>query len=309
MAFCPLVSIIIPVYNGANFVKEAIDSALQQTYKNIEVIVVNDGSTDNNATEKICLGYAEKITYYTKENAGCSSALNYGIKKANGEFISWLSHDDLYDKNKLQSQVALYENLSLNPKNTIISNSGRLINSKGYKIYRPTNTFKGLLNSQEMFKHLLFKYCFNGCGLLIPKALFNNGLSFREDMKFVLDWNLWLKFAIFGAKVYVDTNALVSNRQHSAQVTVTQKLLHKTETQFTCQELFEILLKNQQWEFLSELYYYCFASNIDVKNNIKKSLKTNKIKINYAKLILIRLKIITKHILKKAYHSFKDLMR
>ena len=60
MAFRPLVSIIIPVYNGSNYVKEAIDSALAQTYKNIEIIVINDGSTDNGATEKICLAYEEK---------------------------------------------------------------------------------------------------------------------------------------------------------------------------------------------------------------------------------------------------------
>lgn len=309
MAFCPLVSIIIPVYNGANFVKEAIDSALQQTYKNIEVIVVNDGSTDNNATEKICLGYAEKITYYTKENAGCSSALNYGIKKANGDFISWLSHDDLYDANKIETQVSFYEKFSLNPKNTIVSNPGRLIDSKGNKIYHPTDNFKGFLDSKGMFKYLLFRKCFNGCGLLIPKALFDNGLSFREDMRFVLDWNLWLKFAIYGAKVYLGADTLVSNRQHSSQITVTQKELHKTETGFTCQELFEILLKNQQWDFLTELYYYCFATNIDVKNKIKKALKANKIKIDFKKSILLRFKTIVRNSLKKVYHFFKGLMR
>lgn len=309
MAFCPLVSIIIPVYNGANFVSEAIESALAQTYKNTEIIVVNDGSTDNGATEKICSRYAEKITYYTKENGGCSSALNYGIKKANGDFISWLSHDDLYDKNKLETQVAFYEKFSLNPKNTIISHSGRLINSRGCKIYHPSNTFNGLLDSKEMFKHLLFKYCFNGCGLLIPKALFDSGLSFRDDMKFVLDWNLWLKFSLADAKVYIDSKDLVSNRQHSAQVSVTHKKFHKLEINETCEELFSILLENKRWDFLLELYYYCFAINKSIKTEILKSLKANEIKIDFKKAILLRFKTIVRNILKKIYHSFKYLMR
>ena len=98
----PLVSIIIPVYNGSNYVKEAIDSALAQTYKNIEVIVVNDGSTDN--TEKIVKSYGDKIRYFYKENGGVASALNLAIENSKGEYISWLSHDDVYYPNKIQEQ-------------------------------------------------------------------------------------------------------------------------------------------------------------------------------------------------------------
>ena len=83
----PKVSIIIPVYNGKDYVEEAIDSALNQTYDNKEIIVVNDGSKDN--TEEICLSYKDKIKYYSKENGGVSTALNLAISKATGEYISW----------------------------------------------------------------------------------------------------------------------------------------------------------------------------------------------------------------------------
>lgn len=80
-----LVSIVIPVYNGSNFVREAIDSALNQTYDKVEVIVVNDGSNDGGRTDKILRSYGDKITYINKENGGVSTALNVGIKQAKGK--------------------------------------------------------------------------------------------------------------------------------------------------------------------------------------------------------------------------------
>ena len=99
----PLVSIVIPVYNGANFVREAIDSALAQTYRNIEIIVVNDGSTDN--TRDIALSYGDKIRYFEKENGGVSTALNLAISEMKGEYFSWLSHDDLYAPEKVEAEI------------------------------------------------------------------------------------------------------------------------------------------------------------------------------------------------------------
>ena len=114
----PKVSIIIPVYNGANYMREAIDSALNQTYKNIEVIVVNDGSTDNGETEAIALEYGERIRYFKKRNGGVSSALNYGISKMTGEYFSWLSHDDVYSPEKIRHQI---ESLALTDKKDAVA--------------------------------------------------------------------------------------------------------------------------------------------------------------------------------------------
>ena len=72
--FTPLVSIVIPVYNGANYMREAIDSALAQTYENKEIIVVNDGSSDNGETDRIAKEYGDRIRYILKQNGGVSSA-------------------------------------------------------------------------------------------------------------------------------------------------------------------------------------------------------------------------------------------
>ena len=105
--FFPKVSIVIPVYNGANYLHESIDSALAQTYPNLEILVVNDGSTDDGATEAIALSYGDKIRYFCKENGGVSSALNLGIRNMTGDYFSWLSHDDAYEPEKVADSVSL----------------------------------------------------------------------------------------------------------------------------------------------------------------------------------------------------------
>ena len=107
--FNPLVSIVIPVYNAEKYIERALKSLINQSYKNIEVIVVNDGSTDN--TEKIVKKYVDKIRYFYKENGGVASALNLGIKNMKGEYFSWLSHDDVYYTNKIERQIEELKNI------------------------------------------------------------------------------------------------------------------------------------------------------------------------------------------------------
>ena len=101
----PKVSIVIPVYNGSNYLSDAIDSALAQTYPNCEVIIVNDGSNDGGATERICLSYGDRIKYVKKENGGVASAINAGVKNMHGDYFAWLSHDDIFEKNKIDRQI------------------------------------------------------------------------------------------------------------------------------------------------------------------------------------------------------------
>jgi glycosyltransferase involved in cell wall biosynthesis len=109
----PKVSIVVPVYNGADYLHEAIDSAFAQTYPNIEVVVVNDGSKDDGQTERIALSYGEALRYFCKPNGGVASALNRGIAEMSGEFFSWLSHDDLYTKDKIATIQSLLQTLDM----------------------------------------------------------------------------------------------------------------------------------------------------------------------------------------------------
>ncbi|MDY6945264.1 MAG: glycosyltransferase family A protein [Pseudomonadota bacterium] len=101
----PLVSVIIPTYNRAALLREAVESALQQTYSPIEVVVVDDGSTDD--TGAVMQEFGERIRYSRRPNGGVNAARNVGIKQAKGQFLAFLDSDDLWEPYKIELQVAL----------------------------------------------------------------------------------------------------------------------------------------------------------------------------------------------------------
>lgn len=101
----PRVSVIIPAYNVAGYIAETLDSALAQTYKNYEIIVINDGSPDTEKLEKALEKYLDKIIYLKQENTGAALARNYGIENSGGELIAFLDADDIWLPEFLESQT------------------------------------------------------------------------------------------------------------------------------------------------------------------------------------------------------------
>lgn len=235
-AFHPFVSIIIPVYNGANYMQEAIDSALAQTYKNIEVIVVNDGSNDNGETEKIALSYGDRIRYFHKPNGGVSSALNLGIKNMRGEYFSWLSHDDKYLPQKIESQMDLLEKHSYD-KNLIALCGYSTIdaNSEPMSGFRREDMEKDRVISSGEVLHYLFRYgCFCGCSLLIPKVTFDKCGGFDERLRFAQDFLMWLEFFMNGFSLVYDEGIYVQMRIHKNQVTQTRQDVFHRDSETIC---------------------------------------------------------------------------
>ena len=210
--FHPLVSIVIPVYNGSNYVREAIDSALAQTYDNIEIIVVNDGSTDN--TEEIVKSYGNKLRYYSKKNGGTSTALNLGIKNMNGSYFSWLSHDDMYYPNKIERQIEELNRLS--DKNTIIMSDLDGINENYEKTYI-TNYLSRINEYPLREKSYIFPILYNqthGCTLLIPKVCFKVVGIFDENALVAQDFEFFYRaFSKFPHKLV--SKILVTARDSS----------------------------------------------------------------------------------------------
>lgn len=103
----PLVSCVVPVFDGERYLAEALDSILSQTYQPVEIIVVDDGSTDG--TAQVVAGYGERIQYLFQENSGAPAARNRGIEAAQGEFVAFLDADDLWHKEKLARQMARFD--------------------------------------------------------------------------------------------------------------------------------------------------------------------------------------------------------
>ncbi len=186
--FYPLISVVIPVYNGSNYLKNAIDSAISQTYGNLEIIVVNDGSTDGGKTEAIALSYGNRIRYIAKENGGVSTALNRGIKEARGDYISWLSHDDEFLPDKIEKQVNFLKK-SKN-KYVFIFGNYEVVDEKSSVLYE-INLDHNMLSRKPLYAVL--RGCINGCTTLIPKKSFEETGYFDEKLPATQDYDLWFR--------------------------------------------------------------------------------------------------------------------
>ena len=227
----PKVSIVIPAYKAANYLAEAIDSALAQTYDNIEVIVVNDGSPDDGATEAVAHAYGSKIIYVAKENGGSSSALNEGIRRMTGEWFSWLSHDDLYYPNKVQEEIdaihrllknglpqdQLYKHLFFGTAD-LIDAHGRVIRKEKNKTIQATdrkiNCASGTLNLVA----IPTQDGFHGCSCLVHRDAFAEVGLFDESLRLLNDMDLWFRFYTSGYTVHFVPKVLVCGRVHASQV-------------------------------------------------------------------------------------------
>jgi glycosyltransferase involved in cell wall biosynthesis len=209
-----LVSIIMPVYNGEKYFELALKSALNQDYEQLEIIVVDDGSHDINYVNKICTRQRDsRIKFFRKENGGVGSALNYAINKSSGKYISWLSHDDTYETNKISAQVKYIESI----------NETRCAIYSSYKVINENNEVSAEVDVESEVKKAVtslgpLEYgVLHGCSVLMPRELITNLGLFREDLKFVQDYEFWLRCIKKGIKFYLLNEPLVNSRRHKEQ--------------------------------------------------------------------------------------------
>ena len=202
----PRVSIVIPVYNGANYVREAIDSALAQTSTDHEVLVVNDGSRDGGATAEVARSYGDRIRYIEKENGGVSSALNRGIAEMRGEWFCWLSHDDRHLPEKTARQLGY---LDRNPGVRIVGCDFDLIDAQGEVTGEHREQLPVIRTGRELMRSWV-----NGCCLMIHRsALLDAGL-FNESNRTTQDLEMWLRL-IERDPIHLLPEILVQLRVHA----------------------------------------------------------------------------------------------
>ncbi len=188
----PLVSVIIPTYNRDTYLYKAIESVATQDYKKVEIIVVDDGSKLNYA-EEICNKF-KNCTYFYKDNGGLSSARNYGVIKAKGEFISFLDDDDFWLRNKLQKQVKiLVEDDEIN----LVHSAASVVDAHGKKTGKIIGASTGNEHkrSGRVFWNALGVWVVKSPTPLIRKsALENPDFLFDEKIKIGEDLDFYQRF-------------------------------------------------------------------------------------------------------------------
>ena len=210
-----LVSVVIPVYNSEKFLAESIESVLNQTYKNIEIIVIDDGSIDRSL--KILEKYSDRIKIIHQLNKGLASALNSGIDQMKGKWFKWFSPDDvLYPK---AIEILINESKKL-PENTIIYSNWEIINENNKKL---RDFFESNFNNLSNFDfnvRLLDSQKINVNTTLIPSCLFEKGCLIKELKDPVaIDYDFFLRAGIFyHFSFHLIPKSLVKYRIHSKQL-------------------------------------------------------------------------------------------
>ncbi|ASA23894.1 glycosyltransferase family 2 protein [Paenibacillus donghaensis] len=206
----PKVTVVIPFYN-CPYIEKALQSAFSQSWKPYEIIVVDDGSTVH--TDRIT-PYLPRIHYLGKSNGGTASALNYGIRYSTGDYIVWLSSDDLFYRDKINNQVSFME-------------ENRLLIS-----YTNFNTINGLsqlvqLNASPVFASQLdYLRCFlqgnpiNGCTVMFKREVFGAIGLFDESLPYTHDYDLWFRAVLNGYAPVMLNQSLTAYRTHEGMGTL-----------------------------------------------------------------------------------------
>lgn len=179
------VSVIIPTYNRPMWLPETIESVLNQTYPNIEIIVVNDGSTDN--TEQVLEPYRDRIKYIYKENGGPGSAVNAGIMASTGEYVARIDDDDLFLPEKVELQVKMFQS---DPRLGLVATDHHIINPEGDIIY--TREVPDL-SKQGAFLFLLQHCIFSQPTVMVSKACYDKVGLYKNI--YAQDYEMWIRIA------------------------------------------------------------------------------------------------------------------
>jgi glycosyltransferase involved in cell wall biosynthesis len=210
----PLVSVVIPSYNQADYLREALDSLLAQTYSAWEAIVVNDGSTDH--TSQVMEEYAgndARIRVFSKPNGGITSALNYGLERAEGEFFCWLSSDDLFYPGKLMAQVEAFANLD--DSYVLVYGSFDLLEQekRQIQVLPMARAIEAGAEFPEAFK---FDFI-DGCTTMIRMSAIRAVGGFHPGYRHAQDTELWVRLGSFGYRFHLLDEKVTIRRIHAAQ--------------------------------------------------------------------------------------------
>lgn len=215
----PQVSVIIPCYNRAAYISATIESVLNQTYQNIELIAIDDGCTDG--TRSILEGYGQNLLlleHSGRINKGQSASINLGLKHYKGEFVSILDSDDLFYPNKIASQVAF---LNAHPEMGIVYSNGMNINAKGenlYTLYPPGE--RPAIGPEPVLEYCAYNLPSNA---LVRKRCYDKAGLLNESLRCAQDHDMAIRLAEVAPVGYID-EVLWAYRRHNDSISHTRTM-------------------------------------------------------------------------------------
>ena len=209
----PIFSILIPTYNQAQYLGEALDSAIAQTCTNWEAIIINDGSTD--ATDEVIESYCGRDSRFKairKENGGVGSALNKGLENAQGEWICWLSSDDLFEFNKLEIHQTWINN---HPNKYFFFSHFKYLNDETGEITNP-KLWLEIPETKWQILELLKTPYLHGNSICINRKAWQVTGNFDESLRYGQDYDMWLRLITRNTAIYIPERTYIT-RFHPSQ--------------------------------------------------------------------------------------------
>ncbi len=204
----PAVSVIIPTYNRAHIIPQTIDSVLAQTFRDFEIIVIDDGSTDDTSA-LLQHRYGEKITYGRIKNSGLPAARNTGIKAARGHYIAFIDDDDVWLPDKLELQTTLMQN---NPSLGLVYCGCYTINADGTVISETRPVKRGALFEDLLCSNFIVG---SASAVLVTGGVFSKANYFDETLTACEDWDLWIRIAHDYPIDFIDKPLVKVRRHHN----------------------------------------------------------------------------------------------
>ena len=208
----PTVSVIIPTYNRADFLKEAIESVLAQTFRDVELLVIDDGSTDR--TRDVLNGYGARLRPIFQANRGVSSARNAGIRAAQGRYIALLDSDDLWLPKKLAAQIAVMEAQPDIP----LCHTEEIWIRRGVRVNQMKKHQK---HGGYIFPHCLPFCVISPSSALMRRAVFDEVGYFDEALPACEDYDLWLRITKTHPVHFIETPLIIKCGGHDDQLSRT----------------------------------------------------------------------------------------
>jgi glycosyltransferase involved in cell wall biosynthesis len=224
----PLVSVIIPTYNSARYIEEALESVFEQTFQDFEIIVVDDGSSDE--TREILKKYGDRVKYLFQENSGPAGARNRGISNARGKYIAFLDADDLWLPTKLEKQLSLFRQRA---HLGMVTTGACSFDEKG--VYGFSANKRKTLMMGNIARNIFLRSNLGTPTVMARKEVFDNIGLFEENIRQAEDDNMWIRIAAHYDIELID-EALIKVRNHPRRMT-----LNKSELLGSVQESIRLL--------------------------------------------------------------------